>query len=89
MLDLLHTKGACKKMMEVRKAEQRCALSQENADSMCAAVVIILGKTKTLKNPLRKKVSKVVVVVEPPPSLRPRPVVRVLSSEGSGIGIPI
>ena len=56
-------------MMEVQKAEQRCALSQENADSMCAAVVIILGKTKTLKNPLRKKVSKVVVVVEPPPSL--------------------
>ena len=54
-------------MMEVQKAEQRCALSQENADSMCAAVVIILGKTKTLKNPLRKKVSKVVVVVEPPP----------------------
>ena len=53
--------------MEVQKAEQRCALSQENADSMCAAVVIILGKTKTLKNPLRKKVSKVVVVVEPPP----------------------
>ena len=67
MLELLHTKGACKKMMEVQKAEQRCALSQENADSMCAAVVIILGKTKTLKNPLRKKVSKVVVVVEPPP----------------------
>ena len=33
---------------------------------MWAAVVNTLGKTKTSKNPVRKKVSKVVVVVEPP-----------------------
>ena len=33
---------------------------------MWAAVVNTLGKTKTSKNPVRKKVSKVVVVVEAP-----------------------
>ena len=33
---------------------------------MWAAVVNTLGKTKTSKKTVRKKVSKVVVVVEPP-----------------------